>query len=100
MRFSFIIYVICFLACNGVSVSARPNSIRDDNVEKLYNSGLLLANQGKYIDAKDQFLKYISQKDLSEAERYYVTEAIAFCYSKLCQRDSAIYWNEDFVFSY
>ena len=98
MRFSFIIYVICFLACNGMSVSARPNSIRDDNVEKLYNSGLLLANQGKYIDAKDQFLKYISQKDLSEAERYYVTEAIAFCYSKLCQRDSAIYWNEDFVF--
>ena len=98
MKASFIICLICLLACSGLSLHARTYSL-DDDVESNYRQGLELAKHEHYAEAKDIFLNYISHvNNLSEAENYYVTEGIAYCYYKLGQEDSALYWNEDYFF--
>ena len=99
MKSHFVIYIICVFACIGLSLHAGAYNVCDENDENIYKQGLELANHEQYVEAKDLFLIYISRvTNLSEAERYYVTEGIAYCYYKLGQKDSALYWNEDYIF--
>lgn len=99
MRCPSIICFICFLACFRLSIHARTHQTYDSAPDSIYHLGIEKAKIGRFSDAKDCFLKYLSLEDsLSESEYYYVTEGIAYCYNQLGIKDSVLFYNEDYLF--
>ena len=99
MRCPSIICFICFLACFRLSIHARTHHTYDSAPDSIYHLGIEKAKIGRFSDAKDCFLKYLSLEDsLSESEYYYVTEGIAYCYNQLGIKDSVLFYNEDYLF--
>ena len=99
MRYPTIICLTCFLACFQLSIHARTHQTYDSTPDSLYHLGVEQAKKGKFSEAKDCFLKYLSLEDsLSETDYYYVTEGIAYCYNQLGIQDSVSFYNEDYLF--
>lgn len=88
------IILIIFLL---TSLSAKGSF---NSIDSLYASGLKMIGLENVCAAKSYFLSfYNKQKDqLSSHEQYYVTEAIAYCYYRLSDLDSALIYNEDYRF--
>lgn len=89
-----IIILIIFLL---TSLSSKGSF---NSIDSLYASGLKMIGLENVCAAKSYFLSfYNKQKDqLSSHEQYYVTEAIAYCYYRLSDLDSALIYNEDYRF--
>ena len=62
-----------------------------------YKEGLELINSENYEEAKVLF-KNLNKKGLNNETKYYITQALAFCFYKLNDCDSAQYINEDYFF--
>ena len=99
MRRPAIICFFCFLVCFRLSMHARTYQTYDSSPDSIYHLGIEKAKIGRFCEAKECFLKYLSLEDsLSEAEYYYVTEGLAYCYYQLGIHDSVSFYNEDYLF--
>lgn len=88
----FSIYLgLCFGSFNA---QAMP---RDSHI--LFEQGIKNAKEGNLNLAKQQFKNCLSySSEFSDNEYYYASEALAYCYYKLNQLDSANYYNEEHFF--
>lgn len=78
-------------------ISAKGNN---GSIDSLYASGLKMIELENICAAKSYFLSFYEKRKgkLNSHEQYYATEAIAYCYYRLSDIDSALIYNDDFNF--
>lgn len=89
------LFAIIFCCCYAIGISKQIESL---DYYDVYREGLRYFDIGQTENAKQEFLKCLSNTELTDRETHYTTQAISHCYFIENRLDSAIYYNEEFFY--